>query len=105
MPISAPRPSSFPSWQRLEALAMTAAESTPAVNQQALRCVADARPLALGVDNDPLGHRRVGGPVYVDVAVAAVVLQYRHRGLAADALDQPFAAARDRHVDVLAQPQ
>src|SRR5206468_8069036 len=35
MPISAPRPSSLPSWKRVEALTITAAESTAAVNRRA----------------------------------------------------------------------
>ena len=46
-------------------------------------------------------HVEVGRVVDVDVAVAVQVLDDRHLGLAADALDQALAAARDDHVDVL----
>ena len=75
------------------------------VDQEALRRVAHARPLTLGVDDDALGHRQVGGGVHVDVAVALVVLEHRHGRLGGDAADQPLAAARDYQVDVLVQPQ
>uniref|UniRef100_UPI001ED9B73F glutamate-5-semialdehyde dehydrogenase n=1 Tax=Pseudomonas aeruginosa TaxID=287 RepID=UPI001ED9B73F len=43
---------------------------------------------------------QVGGDIDVDVADAVQVLDHRHLGLAADALDQALAAARDDHVDV-----
>jgi hypothetical protein len=47
------------------------------------------------------GHGDVAGIVDVGVAVAVQVLDHRHLGLAADALDQALAAARDDHVHVL----
>ena len=53
-----------------------------AVHQQRLRGVADADPVGLGVEHDRLGHRRVGGGVHVDVAVADAGLDHRHGRLA-----------------------
>ena len=73
------------------------------MHQQRLGRVAHAQPLALGVDGDRLGHVEIGGAVDVDVAVAGEVLDDRHLGFGRDAANQPFAAARNGHVDVLRQ--
>ena len=75
------------------------------MHEQRLRGVADAHPVGLGVEHDRLGHRRVGGGVDVDVAVADAGLDHRHGRLADDALDQRRAAARDDDVDQAAGVQ
>ena len=51
------------------------------MDQQRFGRVADAQPLALGVDRDPLGHVQVGRAIDIDVAVAGEVLDDRHFGL------------------------
>jgi len=70
-----------------------------AVDKQRLAGVADPHPLALGVDQDLDGHLHVGGVIDVDVAIAVVVLDHRHRRLGHDATDQRFAAPGDGDVD------
>ena len=70
-----------------------------AVHEQRLGRVAHARPLDLGVDDDPLGHREIGGRVDVDVAVARGGVDHGHAGDGADRLLQALAAARDDQVD------
>ncbi|MND53378.1 hypothetical protein D3C80_444140 [compost metagenome] len=71
------------------------------VHQQGFHGVAGRVTLGLGVVGHANGLVQVGGDVDVDVADAVQVLDHRHLGLAADALDQALAAARDYHVDVL----
>jgi hypothetical protein len=64
--------------------------------------------LGFGVVGHRHGHGDVAGFVHIGVAVAVQVFDDRHFGLAADPLDQAFAAARDddihklRHGDQLA---
>ena len=75
------------------------------MDQQAFGRVAHARPLTLGVDDDPLRHRQIGGSVHVNVAVALVVLEHRHFRFGGDPADQSLAAARNDEVDALIQLQ
>ena len=70
-----------------------------AMHEQRLGRVAHARPLHLGVDDDPLGHREIGGSVDVDVAVARGGVDHGHARHGADRLLQALAAARDDQVD------
>jgi hypothetical protein len=72
-----------------------------AVHQQRLGGVAGAVLLRLGVVGDGQRLLQVDLGVDVGVAVAVQVLDDRHLGLGADALDQALAAARDDHVHVL----
>ena len=69
------------------------------VDEQRLGRVADAGPLGLGVDDDPLRGVEVGGRVDVDVAVARRRVDHRHRGDRLQRLLQPLATARDDEVD------
>ena len=69
------------------------------MHEQRLGGVADAHPLALGVDGDRFGHVEVGGLVDVDVAVAREVLENGHSRLGADASDQGLAASGNGDVD------
>ncbi len=69
------------------------------VHEQRLGGVADARPVRLGVQRDPLGHLQVGVGVDVDVAVADSGLDHGHDRVLHDVVDQAGAAARDDHVD------
>jgi hypothetical protein len=89
MPISAPRPYSKPSAKRVLAF------------QQAFAGVAGAVLLRLGVVGHLDRHGQVAGVVHIGVAVAVQVLDDGHLGIAADALDQALAAARDDHVHIL----
>src|SRR5438552_8078251 len=75
------------------------------MDQQALGGVADAGPLALGVDNEPLRHVEVRRTIDVHVAVPLVVLEHRHARLGSHAADQALAASRDDQIDQLVQPQ
>ena len=70
-------------------------------HQQAFGGVAGAVLLRLGVVDHAQRHRQVAGRVNEHMAVAVQVLDHRHPGLAADALDQALAAARDDDVDKL----
>ena len=72
-----------------------------AVHQQRFGGVAGAVFLRLGVVGDAQRQLQVDRVVDIDMAVAVQVLDHRHLGLGADALDQPLAAARDDHVHVL----
>ncbi|MCY1224037.1 hypothetical protein D9M72_361800 [compost metagenome] len=71
------------------------------MHQQGFHGVARRVTLGLGVVGHADGLVQVGGNVDVDVADAVQVLDHRHLGLAADALDQALAAARDDHVHIL----
>ena len=75
------------------------------VDEQALGRVARARPLALRVHHDPLGHFQVGRGIDVHMTHAVVVLQHRHFRFRRDPLNQRLAAARDREVDVAVHRQ
>ena len=70
-------------------------------HEQALAGVTGAVFLGLGVVGDAHRHGGVAGVVDVYVTVAVQVLEHRHFGVAADALDQAFATAWDGHVDIL----
>ena len=70
-------------------------------HQQALAGIAGAVLLGLGVVGDLHRHLDVAGIVDVDMAIAVQVLDHRNPGLAADALDQALAAARNDQVDEL----
>ena len=69
------------------------------VHEQRLRRVAHARPLGLGVDDDPLGRLEVRAGIDVDVAVARRGVDHRHRRDALERVLQALAAARDDEVD------
>src|SRR5690606_21927679 len=70
------------------------------VHQQGFHGVAGRVALGLGVVGDANGLVEVGGDIDVDVADAVQVLDDRHTGVTADALDQALAAARHDHVHV-----
>src|SRR5690606_38025126 len=69
------------------------------VYQQRLHGIAGRVALGLGVVGDTDGLVQIGGHVDVDMADAIQVLDHRHGGIAADALDQALAAARDDDID------
>ncbi|MNN24578.1 hypothetical protein D3C81_1380160 [compost metagenome] len=71
------------------------------VHQQGFHGVARRVAMGLGVVGDANGLVEVGGDVDVDVADAVQVLDHRHAGVTADALDQALAATRHDDVDEL----
>ena len=71
------------------------------MHEQRLGCVAGAVLLGLGVVGDTQRELDVDPRIDIHMAVAVQVLDDRHARLAADALDQALAAARDDDVDRL----
>ena len=70
------------------------------MHQQRFGRVARAVFLGLGVFGDDQRLFQVELGIDIGVAVAVQMLDYRHLGFLADALDQSLAAARDDHVDI-----
>ena len=75
------------------------------VHQQGLGGVAGAVALGLGIQCHREGLVRVGLVVHVDMADAVQVLDHRHPGILADALDQAFATAWDDDINRIFQTQ
>ena len=69
------------------------------MDEELLGGVAHAGALGLGVEENGLGHRQVGGFVHVNEAYAGVVLDNRNGGVLCDETDEALAAARDDAVD------
>ena len=70
-------------------------------HQEAFGRVAGAVLLGFGVVGHLDGEVQVAGVIDIGVAIAVQVLDNRHLGLGADALDQALATARDDDVDKL----
>ena len=75
------------------------------MNEQRFHRVADTGPLHFCVENDSLGHVEIGRAIDIDMTVARKMLDDGHPGFGGHAADQPFAAARNRHGDMLVEPQ
>ena len=71
------------------------------MDEQRLHRVARGVALRLGVVGNAHRVVEIGTRIDVDVTNAIEVLDQRHFRFARNALDQPFAAARDDHVDML----
>ena len=76
-----------------------------AVHEQRLGRVADTGTLDLGVEDDPLGHVKIGDGVDVDGTEALIMFHDRHVRLGGHPANEAFAAARDGQVDELGQAQ
>ena len=70
-------------------------------HQQAFGGIAWAVFVRFGVVGHGDGHGDVAGVIHIHMAVAVQVLDDRHLGIAADALDQALAPARNDHVHIL----
>ena len=70
-------------------------------HQQAFTGVAGAVLLGFGVVCDRHGHVHIAGVVHIGVAVAIEVFDDGHCGIAADSLNEAFAAAGNDDVDKL----
>ena len=74
------------------------------VNQERFHCVADGRARGLGVYANFNRHVLVGGLVHERVANAGAGFDNGNGAVLHDACDKSCAAARNNHVDKLAQP-
>ena len=74
--------------------------ATDLIHQQGFHGAADAITVSLGVERDALGFRQIGVGTDVNVADAVQMLDHRHAGVTADALDQATAATGHDDVDV-----
>src|ERR1700688_4767771 len=71
-----------------------------AIDQQGLGRAAHAGAPHFGVEHKLLGHGERGRLVYIDVADAFQVREYRHARVGLHAGDQALTAARDYHIDI-----